>query len=220
MKHRSTAPWTRPRKRTRPGLLLLCVALVLAAAPAWAQVDRRPFAAQSLGRGLFGAEKSGVEQTPAGPLVKGPHCGGAQSHVAAMLTWRLGVAAQDQLLALFDRVLCAPTGAAGEVRVAMLGEDAADPFRNGHMRYSGQPELGGWAPGLQYDDPRATASVSYVGLLLAQPGVSLWEVESAERVRVWYAPFRTAPAHALTFFFEFRSGRWVWTGASSATAAG
>jgi hypothetical protein len=217
MSHRSAAPGPRPRKRPGLELFLLCVAALMAAAPAWAQVDRRPFMAQSLGRGLFGAEKSGVEQTSRGPLVKGAHCEGAQSHVASMLTWRLGVPAQDQLLALFDRVLCAPTGPSAEIAVASLGQDAADGFRTGHMRLHGKPELGGWEPGLQYTDPRATASISYAGLLLAQPGVSLWEVESNERVRVWYAPFRTAPAHAVTFFFEFRAGRWVWAGASSAS---
>jgi len=195
---------------------MLCAAWLLAA-PAWAQVDRRPFAMQGLGQGLFGAEKSGVEQTPAGPLVKGRHCGGAQSHVASMLTWRLGVSAQDDLLALFDRVLCAATGAEGEMVVATLGGDAADPFRTGHMRTTGKPELGGWEPGLHYSDPRAVATVSYVGLLLEQPGVSLWEVESPDRVRVWYAAFRNAPEHAVTFFFEYRGGRWVWAAASTAT---
>lgn len=217
MNHRSAAPGTRPRKRPYRVLAMLCAVLWLAAAPAWAQVDRRPFAAQSLGRGLFGAEKSAVEQTAAGPLVKGRHCDGAQSHVAAMLTWHLGVSAQDELLSLFDRVLCAPTGAAGEMVVATLGREAADPFRTGHMRYTGKPELGDWEPGLQYADPRTVANVSYVGLLLEQPGVSLWEVQSPDRVRVWYAPFRVAPAHAVTFFFEYSGGRWVWTGASTAS---
>lgn len=197
---------------------MLFVALVLAAAPACAQVDRRPFAAQSLGSGLFGVQKSGVEQTQAGPLVKGAHCDGKQSLVARMLTWRLGVAEQDQLLSLFDRVLCAPTDDAAEVVVARFGEDAADPFRSGQMRFTGRPELGGWEPGLHYTDPRAAVSVSYAGLLLAQPGVSLWEVKSSELVRVWYAPFRTAPEHAITFFFEFRGGRWVWAGVSTAAS--
>lgn len=217
---RSAAPGTRPRKRPYRVLALLCAALGLVAAPAWAQVDRRPFAMQGVS-GVFGAQKSGVEQTPAGPLVKGHHCGGggSQSHVATMLGWRLGVSGQDELLALFDRVLCAPTGTSGELNVATLGEAAANPFRTGHMRYTGKPDLGGWEPGLQYTDPRATANVSYVGLLLAQPGVSLWDVETSDRVRVWYAPFRTAPSYAVVFFFEFRDGRWVWTAASTASAA-
>jgi len=59
--------------------------------------------------------------------------------------------------------------------------------------------------------------VSYVGLMLARLGVSLWEVTTPDSVRVWYAPFRVAPSVAVTFFFEHRGGRWVWTGASSAT---
>ena len=69
MRHRSTVPGTPPRKR--PCLVLLAMLglfCCLAAAPAWAQVDRRPFNAGALGGSLFGAEKAGVEQSPKGPL--------------------------------------------------------------------------------------------------------------------------------------------------------
>jgi hypothetical protein len=215
---RTTAPGTPPRKRPYLALAVLCLSCCLAAVPAWAQVDRRPFVAGALGGGLFGAQRSGVEQTPKGPLVKGRHCD-ASAKLAGMLTWRLGVVSQDELVGLFDRVLCARTGEVGEVRVSDFGDAAADPFGSGQMRYSGQPELGGWEPGLQYKDPRANASVSYVGLTLDLPGVSLWEVQAVDRVRIWYAPFRNAPAGAVTFFFEYRGGRWVWTAASAARRA-
>ncbi|QSX79465.1 hypothetical protein [Agrilutibacter solisilvae] len=216
---RFTAARRRPHSRRLRARILLCLVAGLLALPASAQVDRRPFAPQAMGQQLFGAQKTGVEQTPRGPLVKGRHCEGAHSLVGSMLTWRLGLAAQDDLLALFDRVLCARTGDAGEVAVASLGDDAAEPFGSGHMRYTGKPELGDWEPGLQYRDPRTNATVSYVGLMLGQPGVSLWEVLADDRVRVWYAPFRTAPAEAIVFFFEFRAGRWVWTAVSTARRA-
>lgn len=212
------APGTRPRKRRRPVLALCCALLALVPALcAHAQVDRRAFSAQSLGSQLFGAEKVGVEHTLRGPLLKGRHCAGATSRVTTQMRFRVGVVAEDQLLELFDRILCAEPNANGEVVMAALGDAVADPFATGGVSYAGQAELGDWEPQLAYRDPRASASVSLVGLLLGQPGVSLWEVAANDRVRVWYAPFHFGPEKALTFYFEFRGGHWVWTAAATST---
>lgn len=195
----------------------LCALMLAGTAPVHAQQERKPFNAQDAARMLRGKGQQGVEHTARGPLLKGTHCGRMQSRVMALLKGQVGVVAEDELLALFDRILCARTVGAGEVAVASFGEAAADPFVSGATTYSGELEIGEWEPELQYRDPRTAASVSYMGLMLSMPGVSLWEVTTRDRVRVWYAPFRAAPSDALTFFFEYRAGRWVWVGASSAT---
>ena len=196
---------------------VLCALLVAGGAPVRAQQGRKPFNAEDAAQLLRGAPKRGIERTAKGTLLKGDHCGRDQARTTWLLKGQTGVVAEDELLVLFDRILCARTGEAGEVAVDAFGDAAADPFASGVTRYSGELEIGEWEPGLEYRDPRKEASVSYVGLMLARLGVSLWEVTTPDSVRVWYAPFRVAPSVAVTFFFEHRGGRWVWTGASSAT---
>lgn len=195
----------------------LCVLLLAGPAPVHAQQGRKQFIAEDAARLLRGTGQRGIERTANGPLLKGMHCGRVSTRVTALLKGQVGVVAEDELLGLFDRILCAQTGGAGEVAIATFGEAAANPFASGTATYSGDLEIGEWEPELEYKDPRAEASVSYMGLMLSMPGVSLWEVTTQDRIRVWYAPFRVAPSDALTFFFEYRGGRWVWTGASSAT---
>lgn len=193
----------------------LCAFLLAGPAPVYAQQYRKPFAAEDAAQMLRGSGQRGIERSAKGPLLKGTHCG--RMRVTTLLRGQVGVVAEEELLGLFDRILCARIGEGGEVAVADFGEAAADPFASGMTTYSGRLQIGEWEPELQYRDPRAAASVPYVGLMLSMPGVSLWEVTTQDRARVWYAPFRDAPSNALTFFFEYRGGRWVWTGASSTT---
>jgi hypothetical protein len=192
----------------------LCVFLLAGLAPVHAQQGRKPFIAEDAAQLLRGSGQRGVERTANGPLLKGMHCGRTSARVTPLLKGQVDVVAEDELLGLFDRILCTQ---AGDVAVATFGDAAADPFASGTTTYSGRLQIGEWEPELEYRDPRAEASVPYAGLMLSMPGVSLWEVTTQDRVRVWYAPFRDAPANALTFFFEYRGGRWVWTGASSST---
>ncbi|MGE8686598.1 MAG: hypothetical protein ACN6PJ_05640 [Achromobacter sp.] len=196
----------------------LCGALIIAGLTAgsssFAQSSGRQSVLRDIGGMLSGAKRDdSVQRTGRGLLLETRHCVEGQAPVSTLMRGRLGIAQEEALLALFERVLCARSDdGMGQLNIARFGGDAADPFATGLVFYSGGKELGEWPVEPEGESPREEAYISMLGLSPASPigGVSLWDVQAPGRVRVWFAPFLHMPSDAMTYDFELRGGRWVW----------
>ncbi|HEY0660193.1 MAG TPA: hypothetical protein VGD21_02570 [Lysobacter sp.] len=197
----------------------LACSLLLLALPCFAAAPEqgsRQAVVKDIADMLVGDGKPSIEQTARGLFLQTAHCGALASRAVALLQERLAVPDADDLLQLFERIVCAKTDDDRSIAVAQFGDRVADPIRKGLVTYSGDLELGGWEPELDSSQPVSEARVSLIGMINPTSEVSLWEVKGNDEVRVWFAPFRVAPSDAETFFFEHRDGRWIWTGHSSA----
>ncbi|CAM4119815.1 CAP domain-containing protein [Bordetella tumbae] len=165
-----------------------------------------------------------IDRTDRGVFLETRHCLDGKQSLMETMRGQLRVDQEDALLALFQRVLCARSDdGMGKLAVARFGDDVADPFQTGLAMYSGMLELGEWP--IDWSDsgigksPRSEAFVSMLGLSADSPlsAVSRWEVLSPSHVRVWFGQFRQAPSDTMTYDFELRGKRWVWTSAVAST---
>lgn len=167
------------------------------------------------------AQDDVVHVTPQGIYVQSQHCHDDALPLNILLKNQLKIAKHQELITLFEDMLCAPRDEDGNINLGHLSKSIQNPIPLSMSMYIGMAKLGEWSlkDAHHLSDMSANeASISALGLFLggSRQTVSFWQVHSPSHIRIWQAPFRDSPSDAIIFEFKLINQEWklmqLWMG--------
>lgn len=155
-----------------------------------------------------------VHVTPRGIYVQSQHCHQDALPLHILLKNQLKIAKDQQLITLFEQMLCAPRDDDGNLNLGLFAKHIQNPIAVYMSTYMGMAKLGEWSLKDAHhlsDLPATEASISALGLFLggSRQTVSFWQVHSPAHIRIWQAPFTQSPSDALIFEFKLINQEWT-----------